>query len=82
MVSFVEDVTNSALLKEKTADVEDHKEEHALQSFFYKIKSKIIHDKQAFLLNELLKDVALISEDPRGVTRTFYIRGGPSDNFG
>ena len=55
--------THSSWLQEKTADVEDPKEEHALQSFFYKIKSKIIRDKQAFLLNELLKDVALISED-------------------
>ena len=38
-------------------------QEHALQSFFQKIKSKIVHGKEAFLLNELLKDVALISED-------------------
>eukprot|EP00795_Rhopilema_esculentum_P000574 gene574-10262_t len=55
--------THSAWLKEKRADVEDAREEHALQSFFYKFQSKIIRDKQAFLLHELLKDVALISEE-------------------
>ena len=34
-----------------------------MQAFYYKVKTKIIRDKAAFLLNELLEDVKVLSDE-------------------
>ena len=48
-------------VKAKTVDEERvNKENDVLSLFNYKIRTKIIRDKEAFLQNELLKDIATL----------------------
>ena len=46
-----------------TNDLQKNKAEDVLDLFKYQIKTKIIRDKEAYLLHELLKDVKYLSEE-------------------
>ena len=48
--------------KEKTAVV-DAEREDVKQAFYYNLRRKILRDREAFLLNELLEDVQTMSEE-------------------
>ena len=50
--------TQEEIVKEKR-----NQENDVLETFLYKVKTQIIRDKNAFLLNELLRDVERLSEE-------------------
>ena len=47
----------------KELAAEDNREKHATETFFHKIRIKILRDKCAFLLHELLQDIIDICND-------------------
>ena len=50
-------------IQDNQCDVDKEKENDVMQAFYYKVKTKIIRDKAAFLLNELLEDVKVLSDE-------------------
>ena len=54
-----------ALVPTKSNEGDDNEErlEDVMQSFYYKVKSRILRDKGAFLLNELLEDIEILSDE-------------------
>eukprot|EP00794_Sanderia_malayensis_P013459 gene13459-14844_t len=44
-------------------DLNNEKKQDVIQSFFYQVRTRIIRDKSAFLLNELLEDIKNIRDE-------------------
>ena len=59
---YIKFVHSPYTTKEGEAE-ENRKEKDALAAFLYRVKTKILRDKQAYLLNELLKDIEILSEE-------------------
>eukprot|EP00794_Sanderia_malayensis_P016364 gene16362-18007_t len=49
--------------REREEDEKKGKEEDVINAFLYRVKTSVIRDKKAFLLNELLTDIQFLSEE-------------------
>ncbi len=53
----------SKSVEEEVISINSEREHHTMEAFFHKIKTKILRDKCAYLLNELLNDIKVLSEE-------------------
>eukprot|EP00794_Sanderia_malayensis_P001897 gene1897-2154_t len=60
---YLKFTVSPVLLRDEKSQQLNDRTQDVLDEFYAKIKSKILHQKNAYLLNKLLKDVATISEE-------------------